>query len=112
MNQVIADTAGNKAAPGALNVPPVLASGITIAMATAGNDYTGTVAEGAYIATAHGGFVLASLTGVTSTAANREFCIEDGQTVIINVPYGYTTLYCESDANTTNLYLRQLDTSS
>lgn len=112
MNQIMADTAGNKAAPGAINCPPVLASGITIAMATAGDDYTGTIEEGAYIVTANGGFVLASLTGVTSVAANREFCIPDDKTVIINVPYGKTTLYCESDANTTNLYLRKLDVTS
>jgi hypothetical protein len=112
MNQVIADSAGNKAAPGALNCPPVLASGISIAMATAGDDYTGTVAEGAYIATANKGFVLASLTGVTSTAANIEFCIPNGATVIINVPYGKTTLYCEADTNSSVLYLRKLDVSS
>ena len=105
----LSDSAGNRAALGAINCPAVLASGITIAMATAGDDYTGIVGEKTYAITVDGGFCLFSLTGVTSTAANREYCCGDGQTIIIHVPHGYTTLYCESDTDTTNAYLRELE---
>lgn len=108
----LADNAGNRAAPGAINCDPVAASGITIAMATAGNDYTGTVVAGeSYAVTVDGGFCLFSITGVTSTAANREWCAADGDTIIIKIPVGKTTLYCESDTNTTNAYLRKLTLS-
>lgn len=112
MDTVLSDSAGNRVAIGAINCPPVLASGITIAMATAGADYTGIVAEKTYAVTVSGGFCLFSLTGVTSTAANREWVCEDGDTIVIVVPHGYTTLYCESDANTTNVYLRELQVQS
>lgn len=106
----ISDSAGNRAAPGAINCPPVLASGITIAMATAGEDYTGTVVAGkTYAVTVNGGFCLFSVTGVTSTEANREWCAANGNTIIIKIPLGYTTLYCESNANSSNAYLRELD---
>ncbi len=88
---------------------PVAASGILIAMATAGDDYTGTVVSGQqYVVSANGGFCLLSITGVTSTAANIEWTVNDGQIIIIKIPNGSTTLYCESDTNTTNLYLRKL----
>ena len=111
-DSISANSAGNRTGVGAIDCPPVLASGITIAMATAGSDYTGTVAEGTYAVTVNGGFCLFSLTGVTSTAANREWAVADGDTFILHVPYGYTTLYCESDTNTTNAYLRRMQVQS
>ena len=90
-------------------VDPVAASGITVAMATAGTDYTGTVEAGErYVVAADGGFCLLSTTGVTSTEANREWTVADKEKIIIRVPFGKTTLYCESDTNTTTLYLAKL----
>lgn len=102
------DNSGNRAAiPEIAN--PVAASGISIAMATAGNDYTGAVVGGKqYIVSCDGGFVLLSITGVTSTAANREWMVQDGGKIIIKIPDGITTLYCESDTNSTTLYLAEL----
>lgn len=104
----LSDNAGNRATPGVICADPVAASGLTIAMATAGNDYTQTVVAGQrYFCTVNGGFCLFSITGVTSTATNIEWCCEDGKTILIKIPQGKTTLYCESDANTTNAYLRK-----
>lgn len=108
MDQILSDSAGNRAAIGAQNCPPVLASGITITLTTAGDDYTAAVAEGTYAVTVDGGFCLFSLTGVTSTAANREWACGDGQTILIHVPYGYTTLYAECDTSTSFAYLRRM----
>jgi len=108
MDSIAANSAGQRAGVGAIDCPAKLASGISFAMATAGNDYTQTVAEKSYVLTPRGGFCLFSLTGVTSTAANVEYVAEDGQTIIIHVPYGYTTLYGESDVNTTTVFMREL----
>lgn len=112
MDTVLSDSAGNRAAIGAINCPPVLASGITVTLTTAGDDYTATVAEKTYAVTADGGFCLFSLTGVTSTAANREWACGDGDTIIIRVPYGYTTLYMECDTSSSYVYLRELQVQS
>jgi len=88
---------------------PVAASGISFAMATAGNDYTETVVGGqSYIVTAKTGSILLSTTGVTSTAANIEWVVPVGETAIIRIPFGKTTLYGESDTNTSVLYIREL----
>lgn len=104
----LSDNSGNRVAI-PKTADPVAASGISISLATAGNDYTGTVVSGqAYIVSCNGGFCLLSTTGVTSTAANIEWCIGDNDTIIIRIPRGKTTLYCESDTNTTALYLRKL----
>lgn len=112
MDSIQANSAGNRAGVGAIDCPAVLASGISLSMATAGSDYTATVEEKSYVITVRGGFCLFSLTGVTSTAANVEYCAEDGDTIIIHIPYGYTTLYAESDANTTVAFIRELKVQS
>jgi len=95
----LSDNYGNRAAPGAINCDPVLASGIELAAAVAGNDYTQTVANGTYAITVpiDEGTWLFSLTVVTSTAANREWIAVEGTTITLHVPPGYTTLYFESD---------------
>ncbi len=108
MDHIQANSAGQRAGHGAIDCPPVLASGITLAMANNGVDYIVAVEEKSYIVTSNGGFCLLSLTGVTSTAANIEYVCGDEKTIIIHVPYGLTTLYAESDTDTTTLYLREL----
>jgi hypothetical protein len=102
------DNSGNRVChPEVAN--PVAASGISFAMATAGNDYTQTVVGGQqYICTALTGMVLLSITGVTSTAANIEWAIPANTTRIIKIPQGVTTLYGEPSANTTTLYMAKL----
>jgi len=96
----LSDNFGNRAAPGAINCDPVLGSGIELAAAEAGADYEQTVVGGATYAITipiDDGTWLFSLTGVTSTAANREWIAVEGTTIILHVPPGYTTLYYESD---------------
>jgi len=112
MDSIQANSAGQRAGHGAIDCPPVLASGITITMTDAGGDYTATVAEGTYVVTVDGGFCLFSLTGETSTAANREYAVADGDTFILHVPYGYTTLYAECDTATAYAYLRKMQVQS
>ena len=95
----LSDNYGNRAAPGAINCDPVLASGIELAAAGAGTDYTQTVVNATYVITVpiDGGTWFFSLTGLTSTAANREWIAVEGVPIVIHVPPGYTTLYYESD---------------
>lgn len=105
----LSDNFGNRT-PGHPNFgDPVLGSGLTFAMAALGNDYEQTVEAGeSYVVLIDGGLVFLSVTGVTSTAANREWVYADGDTFVIKIPEDKTTLYGESDTNTTNVYLRKL----
>ena len=104
----LSDNSGNRVAH-PKTADPVAGSGISVALTTAGSDYTGTVVGGqSYIVSANGGFCLLSATGLTSTAANIEWTVNDGDIIIIHVPFGKVTLYCESDTNSTTLYLRKL----
>jgi len=100
MSNKLYDNGGNIASPGAINADPVLASGIELAAAGAGDDYTQDVTAGARYAITvpiDDGTFLFSVTGVTSTAANREWIACEGDTIIIKIPSGKTTLYFESD---------------
>lgn len=104
----ISDNAGNRACV-PKTADPVLASGLTFAMADLGVDYTQAVEAGeSYVVLIDGGLVFLSVTGVTSVAANREWVYADGDTFIIKIPVGKILLYGESDTNTTNVYLRKL----
>jgi len=103
------DNHGNKMPNTPFTADPVLASGLSAAAATAGDDYTQTVEAGAtYACTALVGSFLMSLTGVTSTAANIEWVCPKEQTIIIKVPTGYTTLYFEANTNSSTLYMRKI----
>lgn len=104
----ISDNSGNRVSlPKTAN--PIAGSGITIAMANNGVDYTGVVEPGqAYVVSSNGGFCLLSITGLTSVAANIEWTVNDDGKIIIYIPNGVTTLYCESDTDATNLYLAKL----
>jgi len=100
MDTYISDNAGNRASPGAINCDPVAASGLELNAVAAGNDYTQAVTAGARyavtVAVGDGTFLF-SITGVTSTAANREWICTAGNTIIIKIPRGCETLYFESD---------------
>jgi len=104
------DNSGNKIAD--VNcADPVATSGITKTLTTAGTDYEQELESGQmYIVTpvVAAGTILAGITGVTSTAANREWVWAAGQTYIFRMPIGKTTLYLESDVNTTLVYFRKL----
>lgn len=85
---------------------PELASGQTVATGTAGDDVTFTVTAGrSYLLMGLGTAVLASLTGVTSTAANIEYFANAGEKFIIKIPDGVTTIYLEGDTSSKNVYL-------
>ena len=106
------DNSGNEVPQSVRMVDPVAASGITLAMATSGNDYTQTLSQGqmyavTFVATA-GKVMFASITGVTSTAANIEHVWMANVEYIFRMPMGKTTLYCECNENTMNAYFRKV----
>ena len=96
----LSDNSGNRVGPGMIAGNPVAASGITLTAAGAGDDYTQTVVSGkTYLVTIpiDDGTWLFSITGATSTAANREWIGVEGVPFTITIPLGVTTLYYESD---------------
>ncbi len=91
---------------------PVAASGITTALTTSGADYTETLVAGqlyiiTFVGTA-GKVMFASITGVTSTAANIEWIFMANVNYIFRMPIGKATLYFESNESTTKAYIRKL----
>ena len=108
----LCDNSGNTVPPHPNLANPVAASGITLAMTTSGEDYTQTLVEGqmyaiTYVATA-GKVMFASITGVTSTAANIEWIFYAGVPHIFRMPIGKTTLYFEGNESSKNAYVRKL----
>lgn len=102
------DNSGNRVCDPQV-VDPVAASGITLATGTAGDDKTQTLVGGQmYAITPIGTTILASITGVTSTAANIEHCFPPNITSIFRMPQGSTTLYYEGDTSSKNAYVRKL----
>lgn len=107
------DNKGNRIPADVLASDPVAASGVTLATGTAGDDKTETLVAGQmYVVTLMGtigsGAILASATGVTSTAANIEFVFPAGVPCIFRMPFGKTTLYYEGNESTKSAYLRKL----
>lgn len=103
------DNKGNRTPNHPHCADPIAASGITQATGTAGSDLTVTLVAGQmYAVTPIGTSVLASITGVTSTAANIEWVFPANVTSVFRMPFGKTTLYCEGDTNTKNIYFRKL----
>ena len=107
------DNRGNRVPPTAQMVDPVAASGITVSLAVSGTDYTQTLVGGemyaiTFVSTTATNRMFASITGVTSTAANIEWVFMANVTYIFRMPMGKTTLYCESDATSMFAYIRKL----
>lgn len=91
---------------------PVAGSGITLTDAATGGDETQTVASGATYAftcgpTANSTFVF-SITGTILTAANIEWVCTPGNTILLRIPMGVTTLHYESLVNGGVGYLRRI----
>ena len=105
------DNSGNRVPPHPHCVDPVAGSGITITVAVTGNDYTQTLVGGQlYVITFIGTLgkrILASATGVTSTAANIEWVFHAGYSHIFRMPEDKTTLYYEGD-EVKSAYIRKL----
>jgi len=106
------DNNGNLMAPSVDMAAPVAASGITLTLTTSGTDYTQTLTAGSsYIVTytgTAGKIMFAGITGVTSTAANREWVWMANSTHIIHMPKGSATFYCESDESGNIVYFSKL----
>lgn len=106
------DNSGNRVPPTPQLADPVPASGISKTLATSGNDYEQALAQGqlyiiTFVATA-GLRMLASITGVTSTAANIEWVFMANTEYVFRMPINKTTLYCESNATNGYVFLRKL----
>lgn len=103
------DNMGHNVPPHANLADPVLASGQTLTNATAGADTSATVVAGeSYIITAltTGGFIFGLAT--VETAANIIWACPLGQTIIIKIPVGYTTLHYATNTNNGIAYLRKM----
>lgn len=106
------DNSGNRVPPAPEMANPVAASGISTTLAISGTDYEQELVAGqmyivTFVATA-GLRMFASITGVTSTAANIEWVWMANQDYIFKMPFGKTTLYCESDSTGGIAYFREL----
>ncbi|MHA2264966.1 MAG: hypothetical protein ACXAEN_21445 [Candidatus Thorarchaeota archaeon] len=106
------DNSGNRVPAHPYCADPEPASGITLTITTAGEDYTQTLEGGkmyciTYVASA-GKFLLMSASGVTSTAANIEWVIHSRFPYLFRMPLGKTTLYFEGDDSATKAYIREL----
>ena len=111
----LSDNAGNRVAPHPNMLNPLAASGIAITLTNADTNYTQTVVAGTYkiichktAASSHD-IVFASITGVATTAANREWFFPLGQVGIIVIPKGVTTLNLVSTLAAVEVYLAKLD---
>ncbi len=116
MEAHLSDNSGNRVPPHGDMADPVAASGITLATGTAGDDKTQALTGGkmyavTLIGTA-GTVILASATGVTSTAANIEFVFPAGRTSVFRMPLGKATLYYEGTESSKNAYLRELNSDT
>ena len=106
------DNSGNRIPAVVEATDPVAVSGITLAITTDGEDYEQELIGGqmyvvTFVGTA-GKLMLASITGVTSTAANIEWVFMANVNYIFRMPMGKTTLYFEANEDTTVAYVRKL----
>ena len=110
------DNMGNRIPSHPNCADPVAASGQTGATGTAGDDKTFTLEGGKmYVITlvgTAGTAVLASATGVTSTAANIEWVFPAGFNHVFRMPFGKTTLYFEGTESSKNVYIRELNSDT
>ena len=106
------DNKGNRIPAVVEACDPVAASGITLTIASSGADYTQTLVAGqmyviTFVGTA-GKVMLASITGVTSTAANIEWIFMANVNYIFRMPFDSTTLYFEANEGSKVAYVRKL----
>lgn len=103
------DNKGNRVPAFASCVDPVAGSGITISTLAEGSDQTQALVAGQLYAIilqeSDGYAILASATGVTSTAANIEWVFPSNQWCVFRMPYGKTTLYFEGTGGNMTGYI-------
>ena len=103
------DNSGNKTPAHPHMHDPVAGTGQTKATGTAGDDLEVTLSAGKmYAVTPVGTALLAGITGVTSAAANIEWVFPPNVTSIFRMPIDKTTLYCEGDTSSKNVYFSEL----
>jgi len=107
----LSDNIGNRVAPDPGSAVPVAGTGQSETVGTAGDDETFTVTAGRfYRMTGIGCAILVSITGVTSTAANIEWTSPANTPILVWVPEGITTIYCEGDTDSgPTIHLVEID---
>lgn len=110
------DNAGNRVPPHPNMVNPVVASGLTVTLTNADTNYTLTVVGGVTYriishktAAASHDIIFASITGVATTTANKEWAFPLGSIGIIKIPEGVTTLNLVSTLAAVEIYMAKLD---
>jgi len=105
----LSDNIGNRVAPDPGSAVPIAASGQLATVTTGGEDDTFTVTAGRfYRMTGIGCAILVSITGVTSTDANIEWTSPANTPILVWVPEGITTIYCEGDTSSTKIHLVEI----
>lgn len=103
----LSDNAGNRVPPHPNETAPVAVSGQTLAPNKETDTEATVVAGASYAITAvEGWFVFGVAT--TATAANIIWVCTQGQTIVIKIPLGYTSLHYQSGSDDRTAYLRRL----
>jgi len=108
MENYSCDNSGNRIPPDVNASDPVLASGQNVSAGSKDTDATITVVAGArYAITCIAGAHIFGI-ATTGTAANCIWACGSGQTIIIRIPVGYTSLHYQSPADSRKFILRRL----
>lgn len=110
------DNTGNRVPPHAHLANPIAISGLTVTLTNADTNYTLTVVGGETYriishktAAASHDIIFASITGVATTTANKEWAFPLGSVGIIKIPEGVTTLNLVSTLAAVEIYMAKLD---
>lgn len=103
----LSDNVGNRVPPHPNEAAPTLASGQTLSPNKNTNTEVTVVAGASYVITVIAGWFVFGI-ATTATAANIIWVCPQGQTIVIKIPVGYTSLHHLSDSNNRTAYLRRL----
>lgn len=101
------DNSGNRIPADVNATDPVAASGQTLAPNKETNTEVTVLAGHRYVITAIQGWFIFGI-ATTGTAANIVWACTEGQTIVITVPVGYTSLHYFSGSDNRTAYLRRL----
>jgi len=113
----LSDNKGHRVPPHPDSAHPVAASGLTETLTTAGTNYTLTVEQGEsykVISTLASSvmtteIVFMGITGAQTVTANREWMFPLGQSGIVHIPIGQTTLNMTASVSGVIVYLVKLE---
>lgn len=103
----VSDNAGNRVPPHPNMGAPTLVSGQTLTPNKETNTEATIVAGAEYAITSVEGWFVFGL-ATTATAANIVWVCTQGQTIVIKIPSGYTSLHYQSGSDNRTAYLRRL----